>query len=179
MDFKCLPAEWHNTPDKITGGVENLLDQHQANYTHTFCAYGDCGTGGLLDKLLNERGVERLPGAHCYEFYAGGKAFADIAQAELGTFYLTDYLTRNFDRLIKKGFALDRHPEIKDMLFAHYKKLIYFSQAENAQLQELAKAAADYLGLEYEYKFTGYGDMTVALDSFVKDVSRNSLSNTN
>ena len=122
-------------------------------------AYADCGTGGTLDAVLEEEGAERIPGAHCYEFFAGGRAFAALHEAEPGTLYLTDYLARNFDRLILEGLGIDRHPELEAMYFGNYRRLVHLAQTRDGTLRAAARAAAERLGLEFEHRFTGYGDL--------------------
>ncbi|MDZ7829925.1 MAG: DUF1638 domain-containing protein [Halofilum sp. (in: g-proteobacteria)] len=156
---QCLPADLHNTPGEIPGAVRDKIRRMRADYDHVFVAYADCGTGGQLDRVLEEEGVERLPGAHCYEFFAGTGAFHALAEEEVGTFYLTDFLARHFDRLVIHGMGLDRHPELLPMMFGHYRRLVYLAQTENPDLETRARAAAERLGLEYEYRFTGYGEL--------------------
>jgi hypothetical protein len=124
-----------------------------------FVLYGDCGTGGLLDAVLEEEGVPRIPGPHCYQFYAGIADFTRLTDAEPGCFFLTDYLARHFERLIIEGLGLDRHPELRDDYFGNYTKLVYLAQREDAGLRTAARAAAARLGLAYEYRLTGYGEM--------------------
>ena len=160
---QCLPAELHNRPGEIPEAVRDGIRRAREHYAHVFVAYADCGTGGQLDRVLEEEGVERLPGAHCYEFFAGSDAFHALADDEPGTLYVTDFLARHFDRLIVRGMGLDRHPELKSILFAHYTRLLYLAQTENPVLQERAKAAARELGLQYEYRFTGYGELASTL----------------
>lgn len=155
IKIQCLPAEMHNRPEKIPGAVKAEIQKRRAEFENIFVAYADCGTGGLLDNVLSEFDIERLPGAHCYEFFAGTPVFEEFADAEPGTFYLTDFLTRHFDRLMKKGLGLDRHPELKSAYFGNYRKLVYLSQTESPKLQAAAKAHADYLGLEYIHHHTG------------------------
>lgn len=163
MTVQCLPAEWHNTPDKIPDGVREKIRAARGRFARIFVAYADCGTGGQLDQVLKEEGVERIPGAHCYEFFAGAKTFAELSDAEPGTFYLTDFLTQHFDRLIYRGLGLDRHPQLMSDYFGNYRKLVYLAQTENPQLIVKAREAAEYLGLEFEYRFSGYGDLGRAL----------------
>ncbi len=150
MDIQCLPAELHNHPQKIPGAVQNKIRENRENYQSMFVAYSDCGTGGLLDAVLQEEGIERLPGAHCYEMFAGEKIFGELHEAELGTFYLTDFLATHFDRLVIKGLALDRHPQLKDQFFSNYRKLVYLAQLDDMDIDTKAREAANYLGLEYE-----------------------------
>jgi len=159
LTVTCLPAIWHNTPNKIPEGVRAKIRAAKGKYDRVLVAYGDCGSGGLLDKVLAEEGVERIDGPHCYAFYSGVPSFLDKAEAEYGCFYLTDYLARHFDRLIVQGLGLDRHPELLPDYFGHYTKLVYLAQSEDAELAAKAEAAAQRLGLDYEYRFTGYGDL--------------------
>ena len=155
MTVTCLPAGWHNTPDRIPEGVRRKIREARADYEVIKVLYGDCGSGGLLDRVLEEEGVERIPGPHCYAFYTGLDRFEDMAEAEIGTFYLTDYLVRHFERLIVQGLGLDRHPELLDAYFGNYTAVMYLAQTEDAALQARAKAAAERLGLAYRYHFTG------------------------
>ena len=163
MTVQCLPAEWHNTPDKIPDGVRDKIRAARGRFARIFVAYADCGTGGQLDQVLREEGVERIPGAHCYEFFAGAKTFAELADAEPGTFYLTDFLAQHFDRLIYRGLGLDRHPQLMSDYFGNYRRLVYLAQMEEPRLVAKAQEAAKYLGLEFEYRFSGYGDLARAL----------------
>ena len=163
LAVQCLPADLHNRPGEIPEAVRRGIRAARKNHDHVFVAYADCGTGGRLDAVLAEEGVERLPGAHCYEFYAGTELFRALADEEPGTFYLTDFLARHFDRLIVRGMGLDRHPEIQPMLFGNYRRVVYLAQREDPELEARARAAADRLGLEYEYRFTGYGDLETGL----------------
>jgi len=160
---RCLPAELHNRPERIPAAVRELIRESRGRYRSIFVAYGDCGTGGLLDAVLREEGVERIPGAHCYEFFATGPVFSELAEAEPGTFYLTDFLLRHFDRLVIRGLGLDRHPELFSSYFGNYRKLVYLAQAPAAQSQEQARAIAGRMGLEFEYRKTGYGTLETKL----------------
>jgi hypothetical protein len=121
--------------------------------------YGECGTGGALDKVLAEFDAERLPHAHCYEFYAGSGQFAEITDAEIGSFFLTDYLVRNFDRLVIGGLGLDRFPHLRDSYFGNYRDLVYLAQTDSPALQDQARAAANKIGLNYVYRQVGYGEL--------------------
>jgi hypothetical protein len=155
----CLPAIWHNTPEKIPEGVRAKIRAARGQYGRILVAYGDCGTGGLLDRVLEEEGVARIDGPHCYQFYMGTADFTALAEVEPGCFFLTDYLARHFDRLIIEGLGLDRHPELRDDYFGNYTKLVYLAQIEDAALEAIAERAAARLGLEYEHRRTGYGEL--------------------
>ena len=168
MTLACLPAHYHNTPGKIPEGVRAKLREARGRYDRCIVLYGDCGTGGALDRVLAEEGATRIPGPHCYEFYAGGTDFAAMTEAEPGTFFLTDYLARHFDRLIIEGLGIDRHPELKDEYFGNYRRLVYLAQTEDEGLRRRAEGAAERLGLEFEYRFTGYGELA----GFLAEASR-------
>lgn len=159
VELTCLPAELHNRPERIPDEMRRKIDANQGKFERIVALYADCGTGGMLDELLAEKGVERIGGAHCYAFYAGESVFNDMHEDEIGTFYLTDYLVRFFDRLIIKGLGLDRHPELQDTYFGNYKRLTYLAQTDDPDLQKQARQAAEKLGLEYIYHFTGYGGL--------------------
>lgn len=168
VEVRCLPAELHNRPERIPAAVRALIQASRCHYQSIFVAYADCGTGGLLDRVLEEEGVERIPGAHCYEFFATGPAFAELAAAEPGTFYLTDFLLRHFDRLVVRGLGLDRHPELSSSYFGNYRKLVYLAQAPKPGSLEEARAIAERMGLKFEFRETGYGDLATALASAVR-----------
>jgi hypothetical protein len=168
LDVRCLPADLHNRPEKIPDAVRALIHESRGSYRSIFVAYADCGTGGMLDKVLREEGVERIPGAHCYEFFAGSVLFAALADAEPGTFYLTDFLLRHFERLVIRGLGLDRHPELFPSYFGNYRKLIYLAQAPDDGAQEQARAVAARMGLSFEYRLTGYGTLATALGAAVQ-----------
>ena len=161
--LECLPAQLHNTPEKIPGAVRAKLEESRDQYSKVFVGYADCGTGGQLDAVLDEYGAERIPGAHCYEFFAGPRPFAEFSEAELGTFYLTDFLVRHFESLVYRGLGLDRHPELLPMYFGNYKRLLYLAQTESEELQTLAREYAQRLGLEYHHHFTGLAPIEQAL----------------
>jgi hypothetical protein len=163
LELICLSASLHNTPQKIPEAVEKKIIEAQAKGKGVFVAYGDCGTGGLLDKVLERHSVERLPGAHCYEFFATSQVFLEMTEREPGTFFLTDFLVKSFDHLVIKGLGLDRHPELLPTYFGNYKRLIYLAQSRDDALIEKAKQAAQRLGLEFEYRYTGFGDLETSL----------------
>lgn len=165
IEFQCLPAELHNTPDRIPAVVKAKIESEISRYDKVFVAYADCGTGGMLDKVLDEYGIERIPGAHCYEFYAGSYEFQRLAEEEPGSFYLTDFLVRHFDRLVIKGLGLDRRPQLMPVYFRNYKRVVYLAQTESKELQAMAREQADYLGLEYCYRFHGDGPLSLVLKS--------------
>jgi hypothetical protein len=152
-----LPARLHNTPDRIPPLVDERIAAAKGRYQSIFVAYGDCGTGGLLDGVLARHGVDRLPGAHCYEFFSGGALFHQLHEEEPGTFYLTDYLTRHFDRLVWRGLGLDRHPSLREVYFANYRRLVYLSQSRDESLVTEASQAAEMLGLSFEHRHVGLG----------------------
>lgn len=151
----CLPAILHNRPERITEAVRRKIRANRRRYRRILCLYGDCGTGGKLDEMLSEEGVERIEGAHCYAFYAGLDSFDAMMEEEIGTFFLTDYLVRFFDRLVIEGLGLDRHPELLGDYFGNYKRLVWLAQAPDADLEARALAAAVRLGLPLERRVTG------------------------
>jgi len=155
MKIQCLPAQLHHTPGKIPDAVEETIKKYRSDYENIFVVYADCGTRGELDRVLEKYNVERIPGAHCYEFFAGRSIFSDFSDAEPGTFYLTDFLVRNFDRLVVKSLGLDRHPELMDLYFGNYKRVIYLVQTKSDELSKQAREHAEYLGLEYMEFLTG------------------------
>lgn len=164
MDLQAITADLHATPEKIPQAVADEIDKARDRYEHIFVAYGDCGTSGELDRVLEERGVSRIPGAHCYDFLAGMEIYEKFQDEEPGTFYLTDFLARHFDRLVYQMLGLDRHPELSSMYFGNYTRLIYLAQTDSDEITEMAKSAADRLGLRFERVFTGTGEMVPALD---------------
>lgn len=157
MDLTCLPAIYHNHPEKISGAVRAAVTEHRADYSDIFVAYGDCGTGGLLEATCRDLGVEMIAGPHCYSFFEGNAVFAE--RDEITAFYLTDFLVRQFDAFVWKPLGLDRHPDLRDMYFGNYDKLVYQAQTDDAALTAKAKACAERLGLPFERRFTGYGDL--------------------
>lgn len=163
IDLTCLPASYHLYPEKITDAVRAAVDNQRAAYETIFVAYADCGTGGLLQAACAELGVEMIAGPHCYSFFEGNAQFAQSSEDEITTFYLTDFLVRQFDAFIIKPMGLDRHPELRDVYFAHYEKVVYQAQTDDDALTQKAKDCAARLGLAFERRFTGYGDLEVSL----------------
>lgn len=165
VDICCLPPELHNRPERIAPAVQAKIRALRDEYHSIFVAYGDCGTSGRLDAVLREEGVERLPGAHCYEFLTGAQTFAALAEAEPGTFYLTDFLTRHYERLVTRGLGIDRHPELAQEYFRNYRKLVYLAQTRSATLLESARQIAASLGLDFEHRYTGLAELAAGFKS--------------
>ena len=162
VDLACLPAILHNTPERIVPALRAAVAKHRDAYSAILVGYGDCGTGGGIDALCTELGLTRLPGAHCYAFFEGVQTFA-AHEDEITSFYLTDFLARQFDAFVTRPLGLDRHPELRDMYFGHYETVVYLAQTDDADLTARARAAAEALGLGFERRFTGYGDLQRAL----------------
>jgi hypothetical protein len=159
LDLACLPALLHNRPERIPAAVRAKIRAARGRYASIFVLYGDCGTGGELDRVLAEEGVERIAGPHCYAFYAGAAVFEELAEAEPGTFYLTDFLARQFETLVIRGLGIDRHPELLPLYFGNYKRLIHLAQSDDPALSARAEAAAARLGLAFERRYTGPGEL--------------------
>ena len=167
LHLKCLDAELHNRPHLIAGKLREKIAQHRNEYNNIFVAYADCGSGGEIDRVLEDENIERLPGAHCYSFFAGEQRFKEISEQELGSFYLTDFLAKHFERLVIKGLKLDQHRELRDQYFGNYTRVVYLSQEDNPSVRSLAKNAALFLGLDFEHEHCGYGDLQTGLESQV------------
>lgn len=163
LDLQCLPANLHLWPDRIPAAVEKSVLEHRKTYAQIFVVYADCGTGGQLFEMCNKLGVEMVSGPHCYSFFEGNATFAEKAETEFTAFYLTDFLVRQFDAFVWKPMGLDRHPQLRDMYFGNYTKLVYQAQTNDPALDKKAEACAARLGLAYERRFTGYGDLTPEL----------------
>ena len=169
LELKCLDARLHNRPQDIPGAVAAAIRRHGAGYDRVFVAYADCGTGGTLDRVLRPLGIERLPGAHCYQLFAGAARFEALAAAEPGTFYLTDFLARHFDRLVIRPLGLDVHPELRIAYFGNYRRLVYLAQSRDPQLLRAARRAAERLSLDFETLHCGYGELETALPGRATD----------
>ncbi len=163
LHLKCIDARLHNRPGLIPARLRDKIRRFRDEYDHIFVAYTDCGTGGDIDRVLEEEGIERLPGVHCYQCFAGVERFAELSAAEPGTFYLTDFLARHFERFIVKPLQLDEHPELRDAYFGNFKRLVFLSQTRDEALLRAAKSAADRLALEFEHVHCGYGDLETSL----------------
>lgn len=164
MDLACLPAILHNHPEKITDAVRAAVEKHRPNYSRICVVYADCGTGGLLQAACDEMGIEMVPGPHCYAFFDGLATFE--AREEVTAFYLTDFLCRQFDAFVWKPLGLDRHPQLREMYFGNYDRLVYLAQTEDAELTARAEACASRMGLAFERRFTGYGDLARVLEGW-------------
>lgn len=161
LDLTCLPAEFHFYPDRIAPAMDKAIEKAKADgYSNIFVGYADCGTGGLLDRVLEKHGVERMAGPHCFAFYQGMDAYAKVADDDMMSFYMTDFLCRQFDAFFMKPLGLDKHPELIKDYFGNYQKLIYIAQTDDPELDNVAEKAAKLLGLVYERRATGYGDLT-------------------
>jgi hypothetical protein len=166
-----VDARLHMRPALIAAAVEKRIAEARETYgsdVGIFVAYADCGTGGALDAILEREGVERIEGAHCYEFYAGASAYAALQEEELGTFYLTDFLARQFESLVLRGLGLDRHPELQSDYFGSYRRLVYLAQTDDPALDAKARAAADRLGLAFERRATGFGDLAPTIQNAIQ-----------
>ncbi|TJX45027.1 MAG: DUF1638 domain-containing protein [Mesorhizobium sp.] len=164
LELTCLPAEFHFYPDRIAPAMDKAIEKAKAEgYEHIFVGYADCGTGGLLDRVLEKHGVERMAGPHCFAFYQGMDAYAKVADDDMMSFYMTDFLCRQFDAFFMKPLGLDKHPELIKDYFGNYKKLVYIAQTDDPELDKVAEKAAALLGLAYERRPTGYGDLTTEL----------------
>ena len=163
MDLQCLPAIYHNEPGKITPSVKAAIEKYQPEYADIFIVYADCGTGGQLKRLCDDMGVSMIAGPHCYSFYEGNTGFQ--AREELTCFYLTDFLVRQFDAFFWRPMGLDRHPQLLEMYFGNYTTLVYQAQTQDPLLEAKAQDCARRMGLAYEYRFTGYGDLAGTLNA--------------
>lgn len=164
IDLKCLPAIWHVYPEKIAPAMrEAILEARAEGFEKIYIGYAECGTKGELDKICQEEGIERIGGPHCYAFFSGTEKFLKECETEFTAFYLTDLLARQFETFVIEPLSLDKHPELKQMVFGNYTKIVYLAQTHDPALEAKAQWAAHYLGLEYEYRFTGYGDLVPAL----------------
>lgn len=165
LQLSCIDAKLHHRPALIPDRLREKIRRNKAKFDRIYVAFADCGTGGEIDRVIEEEGtdIERLPGAHCYQFFAGSDRFARIAEQEPGTFYLTDFLAEYFDRFVTGPLKINEHPELFDMYFGKYKRVVYLSQVEDARLLQLAEEAGELLGLEFEHVHCGYGELETGL----------------
>lgn len=164
LELTCLPAEFHFYPDRIAPALDKAIAEAKAEgYAQIFIGYGDCGTGGMIDRICEKHGVERMEGPHCFAFYQGMEAFKTIEDGDMLAFYMTDFLCRQFEAFFIKPLGLDRHPELIADYFGNYQKVVYLAQTNDPALDKVAEDAARLLGLAYERRFTGYGDLATTL----------------
>jgi hypothetical protein len=163
LHMQCIDARLHLRPALIPERLRDKIRENKDKYDQIFVAYADCGTTGGIDRVLEEEGIERLPGAHCYQFFAGNERFAKMSDEEPGTFYLTDFLAQHFERLVIRPLQLDKHPELRDAYFGNYRRLIYLSQRRDGDLLRAAETAADRLALDFEHVHCGYGELETNL----------------
>ena len=168
LHLKCIDAKLHMRPALIPDRLRDLIRKYKNEYDEIFVAYADCGTRGEIDRVIEDEGIERLPGAHCYQFFAGAERFAALSDAEPGTFYLTDFLAQHFDQFVTKPLKFAEHPELREMYFGNYKRLIYLSQKKDEALLAAARAAAASLELEFEHVHVGYGELESGLKNMVQ-----------
>lgn len=168
LHLKCIDAKLHNRPALIPDRLREKIKRNKNLYDHLFVAYADCGTGGEIDRVIESEGISRLPGAHCYQFFAGTKKFEKLMEDEPGTFYLTDFLAQHFDQFVMKPLKLTEHPELRNAYFGNYHRLIYLSQTHNETLLAAAKHAAWQLDLSFENVHCGYGELETSLHSIMK-----------
>jgi hypothetical protein len=167
LELACLPAILHNHPDRITDAVRKAVETHRDRFDDIFVAYADCGTGGQLERACADMGVEMIAGPHCYAFFEGLDRFA-AHEEEITAFYLTDFLARQFDAFVWRPLGLDRSPELRDIYFGNYTKLVYLAQTDDPRLTDLARTHAERLGLAFERRVTGYGDLEATLRGWVR-----------
>ena len=166
--LQCLNADLHNTPKILPAKIKESIDSNINDYSKIFLAYADCGTGGLIDLILKDYDIERLDGAHCYEFYSGSSVFKELSEKEIGTFYLTDFLVKNFDRLVIDGLGIQKYPALKEDYFKNYKNVVYLAQKQDNVLESKARECADYLNLEFSVHFTGLKNLGNQLNEAMK-----------
>lgn len=171
LELTCLPAEFHYYPNRIAPAMDAAIVKARAEgFENIFVGYADCGTGGLLDAVCERHGVERIAGPHCFAFYQGLERYADIGDGDMTTFYMTDFLCRQFEAFFLKPLGLDRHPELAQDYFGNYEKLVYLAQVKDPALEQVAVDAARMLNLAYEKRVTGYGDLRPALAAADRDM---------
>lgn len=165
LHLACLDAKLHHRPERIPERLRSKIRRYKHEYDHIYVAYADCGTRGEIDRVISEEGgnIERLPGVHCYQFFAGSERFAELADAEPGTFYLTDFLAKHFDKFVVEPLKLDTRPELRDAYFGNYRKVVFLSQTEDEDVLLAARDAARRLDLQFEHVHCGYGELETSL----------------
>ena len=168
VELKALPALHHMTPHKITEDLDQMLAQLRAGYDRVIVVYGECGATGI-DKVLAKHNVVRVSGPHCYDMYMGTAGFSQVMEEEPGTFFLTDWLLRAYEKAVLGGLGLDKHPELTPIYFSNYRRLIYISQAPTEKLLAKAKALAEQMGWDFEHRPVGYGDLQTRLIELMRN----------
>ncbi|MFZ2102457.1 MAG: DUF1638 domain-containing protein [Oricola sp.] len=164
VSLTCLPADYHHHPHKIAPETEKaIVEAREQGFDHIFVGYADCGTGGMLDRVCEAHGVDRIAGPHCFSFYLGNDAFEAAGDDYMRTFFVTDFLARHFETFLVRPLGLDRHPELKEMYFGAYERVLYIAQTDDPELTEKARIGAEFLGLPFERRLSGYGDLVPAL----------------
>ena len=173
LDLKCLDAHLHHRPALIPDRLRQKIRRYKEKYHRIYVAYADCGTHGEIDRVIEEEGegIERLAGVHCYQFFAGVRRFAALSDAEPGTFYLTDFLARHFDKFVIKPLKLDEHPELRDSYFGNYRRLVFLSQTSDEKLLAAARDAAEQLALDFEHVHCGYGQLESGLKAVIEEIA--------
>ena len=159
IDLTCLPAYWHHVPEKIPAGLRKKIRENREAYQNIYVMYGDCGTWGQIDGVVEEEGAERIEGPHCFSFLMGNAEFDQYSENDITTFYLTDFFCKYFEKFVWEALGLNRRDDMVDFVFGNYRKVIYIAQTKNTELEIKAREIAKRLKLDYEYRFTGYGDM--------------------
>jgi hypothetical protein len=170
LHLTCIDAKLHHRPGLIPERLREKIRRNKARYDRIYVAYADCGTRGEIDRVIEEEGggIERLPGVHCYQFFAGSERFASLADAEPGTFYLTDFLAQHFERFVIEPLKIDTHPQLRDEYFGNYRRVVFLSQTQDPALLQAAQKAAERLQLDFEHVHCGYGELESSLDDMVK-----------
>lgn len=170
LHLTCIDAKLHHRPGLIPERLREKIRRNKARYDRIYVAYADCGTRGEIDRVIEEEGggIERLPGVHCYQFFAGSERFASLADAEPGTFYLTDFLAQHFDRFVIEPLKIDTHPQLRDEYFGNYRRVVFLSQTQDPALLQAAQKAAERLQLDFEHVHCGYGELESSLRDMVK-----------
>jgi hypothetical protein len=170
LHLTCIDAKLHHRPGLIPERLREKIRRNKARYDRIYVAYADCGTRGEIDRVIEEEGggIERLPGVHCYQFFAGSERFASLADAEPGTFYLTDFLAQHFERFVIEPLKIDTHPQLRDEYFGNYRRVVFLSQTQDPALLQAAQKAAERLQLDFEHVHCGYGELESSLRDMVK-----------